>query len=79
MPISSAVDSSAVARVLGIKTAFKDLRGGGILFLPQRVAVVGQGSTASTYSTDKKQVTSALEVAQTYGFGSPLHLAVLQL
>lgn len=79
MPISSAVDASAVARVVGIKTAFKDLRGGGILFLPQRVAIVGQGSTASTYSTDKAQVTSALEVAQTYGFGSPLHLAALQL
>lgn len=79
MHISSAVDASAVARVVGIKTIFKDLRGGGILFLPQRVAVVGQGSTASTYSTDKAQVTSALEVAQTYGFGSPLHLAVLQL
>jgi len=79
MPISTAVDPSAVARVVGIKTAFKDLRGGGILFLPQRVAVVGQGSTTSTYPTVKAQVTSALEVAQTYGFGSPLHLAVLQL
>ena len=79
MAISSAVDASAVARVVGIKTVFKDLRGGGILFLPQRVAIVGQGSTASTYSTDKAQITSALQVAQTYGFGSPLHLAVLQL
>lgn len=79
MGISSAVDASAVARVLGIKTNFKDLRGGGILFLPQRVALIGQGSTASTYSALKAQVTSALEVAQTYGFGSPLHLAALQL
>lgn len=79
MTISSAVDASAVARVVGIATNFKDLRGGGILFLPQRVALVGQGSTASTYATTKKQVTSALEVAQTYGFGSPLHLAALQL
>lgn len=79
MGISSAVDASAVARVLGIQTIFKDLRGGGVLFLPQRVAIVGQGSTASTYSTDKAQVTSALAVAQTYGFGSPLHLAALQL
>lgn len=79
MPISTAVDASAVARVVGIKTAFKDLRGGGVLFLPQRVALIGQGSTASVYSTDKAQVTSALAVAQTYGFGSPLHLAALQL
>jgi hypothetical protein len=32
MALSSAVDASAVARVVGIKTIFKDLRGGGILF-----------------------------------------------
>ena len=79
MPISSAVDPSAVARVTGIKTAFENLRGGAIVFLPQRVAVVGQGSSLSVYSTVKRQVTSAFEVATLYGFGSPLHLAALQL
>ena len=79
MAISSAVDASAVARVVGIKTVFKDLRAGGVLFLPQRVAVVGQGSTASTYATTKQQVTSATQAATLYGFGSPIHLAVLQL
>jgi len=79
MPISTAVDASAVARVVGIKTAFKNLSGGGILQLPQRIALVGQGSTASVYSTVKKQFTSALAVAQDYGFGCPLHLAALQL
>jgi len=79
MAVSTAVDLSAVARVVGIKTAFKDLRGGGVLFLPQRVAIVGQGNTAAVYSTTKRQVTSALEAAQLYGFGSPIHLAALQL
>lgn len=79
MPISTAVDASAVARVVGIKTEFKDLRGGGILFLPQRVAIIGQGNSAAVYSTDKAQVTNALAVANIYGFGSPLHLAALQL
>lgn len=79
MALSSAVPASAIARVLGIDPIFKDLRAGGILLLPQRVAVVGQGSTASTFSTTKAIVTSALEVGQTYGFGSPLHLAVLEL
>lgn len=79
MPISSAVDASAVARVVGIATNFKDLRQGGILFLPQRVMVVGQGSSASVYDTTKAQHSSALTVAQTYGFGSPLHLAARQL
>lgn len=76
---STAVDPSAVARVVGIQTVFKDLRAGGVQFLPQRVAVVGQGSTASVYSTVKRQVTSEAEVGSVYGFGSPLHLAARRL
>lgn len=79
MAISSAVDASAVARVVGIETIFKDLRGNDVLFLPQRVALIGQGSSAVTYDTTKAQVTSAFDVGSTYGFGSPLHLAALQL
>lgn len=79
MAISTAVDVSAVARVLGIKTIFKDLRAGGILYLPQRIAVVGQGASASTYDTTKLQLSSAYDVGATYGYGSPLHLAALQL
>jgi len=79
MAISTAVDLSAVARVVGIKTSFVDLRQSGSTLLPQRIAVVGQGSSASTYSTTKAQVTSAQQAAETYGFGSPLHLACLQL
>jgi len=79
MAVSDAVDISAVARVVGIKTQFRDLRGGNILFLPQRVAIVGQGSTAATYATTKKQVFSASEVGSLYGFGSPLHLAAQQI
>ena len=78
MPISTAIDASAVARVLGIQTIFKNLRGG-ILFLPQRIAVVGQGNSASVYATTKRQVTSAIEAAGIYGFGSPIHNAVRQL
>ena len=79
MAISTAVDASAVARVVGIRTEFVDLRGGRVTLLPQRIAVIGQGNTASTYSSTKLQVTSALQAAQTYGFGSPIHLAVQQL
>lgn len=79
MSLSTAVDASAIARVLGIQTLFKDLRGGGILSLPQRIALVGQGATASTYATTKRLVTSAFEVATIYGFGSPVHLASQQL
>ena len=73
------IDASAVARVVGIETQFRDLRPGGVAFLPQRIAVVGQGLSSLTYSLDKRRVFSADEVAQTYGFGSPLHLAALEL
>lgn len=79
MVISTAVDLSAVARVTGIKTTYRDMRGGNILFLPQRLAVVGQGNTNAVYDTAKRQVTSAQEAATLYGHGSPIHLAVRQL
>lgn len=79
MAVSTAVDISAVARVLGIKTAFKDLRKGSILFLPQRIAIVGQGNSLSVYPATKLQITSALQAATVYGFGSPIHLAAKQL
>lgn len=79
MAISNAVPASAVARVLGIDVKFVDRRGSRALLLPQRVMLVGQGASASTYDTTKRTVTSATEVGQTYGFGSPLHLAALEL
>jgi phage tail sheath gpL-like len=74
-----AVDISARARVVGIETEFKNLRAGQIIFLPQRIAVIGQGNSAAVYDTVKRQVTSAIEVANLYGFGSPVHLAARQL
>jgi len=77
--MTTAVTANAVASVVGIKPNFVDLRGGNVLNLEQRITVVGQGATAATYSTDKRTVTSAVEVGQTYGFGSPVHLAAQQL
>lgn len=79
MGVSSAISPSVIARVLGIKTAYKPLTSGGIVFLPQRLMLVGQGNTAAVYDTVKRVVFSAQEVAETYGFGSPLHLTALQL
>lgn len=79
MAISTAVDASAVARVVGIKTEFFNANVGGVVFLPQRVAVVGQGATASVYPTTKFRATTAAQVGQIVGFGSPLHLAAQQL
>lgn len=79
MGISSAVLNSARARIVGIKTIFVNLRGSNIVGLPQRIAVVGQGASASVYAATKLQVTSAQQAGEVYGFGSPIHLAVRQL
>lgn len=75
MPVSP----SAVARVVGIDTHFKDLRGGAAQSLPQHIAILAQGASATTYSLAPKRITSAGQAAQTYGFGSPIHLAALEL
>jgi phage tail sheath gpL-like len=75
-----AVDASAVARVVGIDAQYKDLRAGSIQYLPQHIAIVGQGSTASAgYALEPYRITSARQAAQRYGFGSLIHLAALQL
>jgi phage tail sheath gpL-like len=80
MPISDAILPSAVASVVGIKTLFKNLKGtGSITYLPQQLAVIGQGATLSTYATTKIQLTSAQAVGELFGFGSPIHLASLEL
>jgi len=79
MAISTAVPLGAVARVVGIKTQFVKTNVGGLINLPQRVALVGQGASAATYSLGKRRITSALEAGTVYGFGSPIHLAALQL
>lgn len=72
---------SAVARVVGIDTQFKDLRTAAALLLPQMIAVIGQGNTDqnSNYPIEAFRATNALEVAQRFGFGSPLHHAGREL
>tara|TARA_R100000541_G_scaffold18689_2_gene28555 strand:+ start:6353 stop:7849 length:1497 start_codon:yes stop_codon:yes gene_type:complete len=79
MAISTAVPLGAIARVVGIKTEFIVTNVGGLINLPQRVALIGQGASASTYDLTKRQITSAVEAGTLYGFGSPIHLAALQL
>ncbi|MBP7735952.1 MAG: phage tail protein [Spirochaetes bacterium] len=73
------IDQSAISRVIGVDVAFKHFEVGRVMFLPQRVALIGQGNSAKVYSTEKTEVTSAAEVAAKYGYGSPLHLAARQL
>lgn len=74
-----AVDISAVARVLGIETKFEDLRAGGVLFLPQRIAVLAQGASDAVYSLEKFQMTSAAQAGSRFGYGSPAHLIAREL
>ncbi len=70
---------STKASALAVGVEFASTSSGVSANLPARVALIGQGSTGTTFSTDKLQVTSAAQVASTYGQGSPLHLAALQL
>jgi phage tail sheath gpL-like len=73
------IDASAVARVLGIDVQYLDLREGGVLFLPQRIAVIAQGSSDVVFSTAKFQATSAGQVGSKLGYGSPAHLIARML
>lgn len=79
MAISTAITASAVARVVGIQAEFQQNRPGRFTALPQRLAVFAQGATAATYTTTKRQYSSALTVGQNLGFGSPAHLIARQL
>lgn len=74
------ISSSVVSRVTGVNTEFRNFNLGQAQFLPQRIAVIGQGNTAlAGYSNAKREVTTAAEVATLFGAGSPLHLVCRQL
>ena len=69
-----AISATAEARAVGIGASFADLRGATAFRLPQRIAVVGQGATASTFAFAEKVITSAEQAGSFFGFGSPLAL-----
>lgn len=74
------VSASAVSRVTGISVTPRNFNVGNASMLPQRLVIIGQGNDGVTYSTDKYECDgSAASVGERYGFGSPLHLAALQL
>lgn len=79
MAISTAVQANAVARVIGIKTIFRDLRGGNVVNLPQMIAIIAQGNSAAAYSLDKNQILSRKEAGDLYGYGSPIERIANQL
>jgi phage tail sheath gpL-like len=47
--------------------------------LNQRLSIIGVGNDNAEYNLTKREFFSALRVAETYGWGSPLHLAAEQL
>lgn len=74
------VTASAISRVTGVEVSYKNFNVGAAAMLPQRLAIIGVGNTGVDYSTEKYEVeASAADVAERYGYGSPLHLAVKQL
>ena len=71
---------NAVARGIGITTTFRDLSGGAARLLPQRVAIIAQGQSGVSYSTDKFTITNgSVEVGTKLGFSSPAYLAAREL
>lgn len=74
-----ALDPNASAAGLGLSVGYEDRRGSASLFLPQQIAVIGQGNTGVTYTTTPWRVTSLRECGVRYGIGSPVYLAVKAL
>ena len=82
--ISQAIPAGSIASGVGVKTIntqFRQLPS----VLPVRIAIVGQHATGVVPATngfelDKpKQITSAQNAAEVFGFGSPIHLSALVL
>lgn len=74
------LSQSAISRVVGVEMTYKSFSKNGAQLLPQRLAVFGQASEGVTYPNEKYEGEgSAAAVANRFGWGSPLHLAALQL
>ena len=72
--ISTAVGTERLSRVSGYKIR-KGIFTNDTANLPQMIAVFGEANTAnqSGLTADKREVTSAKEAADLYGYGSPIH------
>lgn len=71
--------NSSRASAVAIDTQYKNFNEGAVYLLQQGIAILGQGSDAVTYSTDKFEITSADDVATVLGYGSPAHLMAKQI
>lgn len=72
--ISTAVGAERISRIVGYK-----LKKGNYSLnspnLPQKILILSEGNTANqaTMPVEKREITSAKEAGQLYGFGSPIH------
>lgn len=74
MAISTAIDTTRVSRVVGYKVSqgnFNPITP----YLPQRIAILAEANTANQATLDENpyEFISAKEVAEKYGYGSPMH------
>lgn len=72
--ISTAVSNTRISKVVGYllsKGSFQETSPN----LPQRIAILAEANTANqgALDTDAKEITSAQEAGEEYGFGSPIH------
>ncbi|MCH9621001.1 MAG: hypothetical protein S4CHLAM20_04150 [Chlamydiia bacterium] len=74
MPISSAVSPGRVSRVVGYQLEKGDFREVSPN-LPQRIAILGEANIDNQGSLDTtpRQITSAQEAGELYGYGSPIY------
>jgi phage tail sheath gpL-like len=73
------VSPSAVSRVTGVEASYRNFNAGAAQMLPQRLVIIGVGSDNAVYGGNKREVFSASDVGDMYGYGSPLHLSARQL
>jgi phage tail sheath gpL-like len=73
------VSPSAISRVTGVEATYRNFNQGKAAMLNQRLTVIGVGNDDVIYDNEKREVFTALSVAERYGWGSPLHLAAEQL
>lgn len=76
--MSDAVGSERVSTIVGYKIE-KGNFANTTPNLPQRIAIIGEANTAnqSEFTADEaKEITSAQQAGQIYGYGSPIHMAM---
>ena len=73
------VSPSTITRVVGVEAEFRNFNQGNAAMLNQRLTIIGVGNDDAEYELNKREFFSAARVADIYGWGSPLHLAAMQL